>query len=144
MIKNGDRQTYRERWLQMASQFDVAPNQLIFLNRFDTEYEWRGVLSMADVLLDTFPYSGCTTVIEALWLGLDVVTMKGEGYHANTGSSAAIAANMDKNVSSGNLDYIHKACNGNGFAQNFDASAPLWDVIQFGKDFHDLLLSIAP
>jgi protein O-GlcNAc transferase len=47
--------------------------------------DYRRVLQQCDISLDSFPYNGGTTSCETLWLGLPLVTMKGQSFVTRMG-----------------------------------------------------------
>lgn len=49
-----------------------------------------------DIALDTFPYSGGTTTMEALWQGVPVLTFNGDRWAARTSRSLLLAAGLDE------------------------------------------------
>lgn len=57
---------------ELAAEAGVSGDRLRFLSRENSEAVHRGNLSLADIVLDTFPYTGATTTMEALWVGLKV------------------------------------------------------------------------
>jgi protein O-GlcNAc transferase len=47
-----------------------------------------------DIALDTFPYSGATTTVEAIWQGVPVLTFNGDRWAARTSRSVLLAAGL--------------------------------------------------
>jgi protein O-GlcNAc transferase len=62
-----------------------------------------------DLVLDTFPFSGCTTTCEALWMGVPVITCPGETYMSRQSLSIVRTVGLDDAVADGLPDYIDRA-----------------------------------
>lgn len=54
----------------------IAPARIEFLPRLDAA-GYRATFARVDVALDTMPFSGATTTLDALWQGVPVVTLPG-------------------------------------------------------------------
>lgn len=66
--------------------------------------------SLVDVALDTAPYAGTTTTCEALYMGIPVVTLRGQGIHAqNVGASLLAAVQLGDLVATTEEDFVQKA-----------------------------------
>jgi len=62
-----------------------------------------------DCQLDTFPYNGTATTCESLWMGVPVVTMKGERHRSRVSASLLTAADCPELIADTIPDYIRIA-----------------------------------
>jgi len=62
-----------------------------------------------DIALDTFPYSGGSTTMEALWQGVPVLTFSGDRWASRTSSSLLHAAGLSEWVLPSQQSFIHRA-----------------------------------
>jgi len=84
------------RWVEQslraeAQKAGIDPARLIFAPRVPVP-DHLARHRLADLALDTFPYNGHTTVSDALWVGLPVVTYAGRSF------AARVAGSMIANV----------------------------------------------
>jgi len=66
---------------------------------FEGSTDYRGVLetyNRVDIALDTYPYSGTMTTMEALWMGVPVVTLAGNRTLARQAAGQLSAAGLDE------------------------------------------------
>ena len=68
-----------------------------------------GRLGTVDLVLDCAPYSGSTTVMEALWMGVPVVTRTGRLYHQRHGGAVLHAAGLDELIAETDDAYVDVA-----------------------------------
>ncbi|MFZ3120794.1 MAG: hypothetical protein WA159_21020, partial [Variovorax sp.] len=83
----------------------VAEDRLIFsgpssLQDMMAEYE------QVDIALDTLPYNGGTTTYQALWMGVPVVALRGEGFCQRMGHSILSAIGRPEWIAKDEADYV--------------------------------------
>jgi predicted O-linked N-acetylglucosamine transferase (SPINDLY family) len=98
-----------------------------------------------DIALDPFPYPGGTTTIEALWMGVPVLTRRGDRFLSHIGESILHNVGLAQWIALDNDDYVEKAVS---FAAAHDYltrlraglrqqlhSSPLCDAARFARNF---------
>ena len=105
-----------------------------------------------DVCLDTFPYPGVTTSFEAIWMGVPVLTKKGNNFVSRCGESININLNLPDFLANDENDYISKAIiiskNKEKISEvrmslrEKSLNSKLFDKKSFGKAFYDLIKDI--
>lgn len=88
--------------------FGVAADRLLLEGPAD-HFEFLARYADVDLALDTFPYNGGTTTMEALWQGVPVVTFAGDRWASRTGASLLREAGLPEFVADDREDYVSRA-----------------------------------
>ena len=67
--------------------------------------------NLIDIALDTFPYSGGTTSLESYWMGVPVLTKKGDYFISKSTESINKNIGLNDWIANDESDYINKAVN---------------------------------
>ncbi|MBD2771505.1 tetratricopeptide repeat protein [Iningainema tapete] len=128
-------------FMQLAQEEGVSGSRLRFLPLDPTESAHRANFTIADVVLDTFPYNGATTTLETLWMGIPLVTRVGQQFAARNSYTMMINAGITEGIAWTDEEYVEW-----GVRLGKDATlrqqvawklrqsrhtAPLWNARQF-------------
>lgn len=126
----------------------IASQRLIFAPQRDQEAHLAR-LSLADLVLDTWPYGAHTTASDALWCGVPVLTRAGQTFSSRVAASLLKACGLDELVTHEPADYRELAVR---LALDPEAlgalrlrlaenrlQSPLFDTVGFARDFERLL-----
>lgn len=86
---------------------DAVLSKVQFIGGFSDYTKVLELYNNIDLFLDTYPYSGTTTICEALMMGVPVITLNGNDIHERMGSSILINNGLDKLVAKNRTDYIN-------------------------------------
>ena len=95
--------------IQRFKKQNVKKEQLILEGESKTRKELLNIYNKIDIALDPFPFQGNTTSIEALWMGVPIITLKGNRYISHFGESINSNLNMSNWIAENYADYILKA-----------------------------------
>lgn len=77
----------RRRIGDIFASHGVDPGRLQFVAEMESRSDHLANLAEVDVALDPFPFNGCNTTLEALWMGIPVVTRAGDRFLSRMGAS---------------------------------------------------------
>ena len=65
----------------------ITTDRIELLGETPSKADHLGMYRRVDIALDTFPYNGTTTTVEALWMGVPVVALEGSAHISRVGVS---------------------------------------------------------
>ena len=89
-------------------KYDIDESKIIFSKKVKYQDHLER-LTLSDLFLDTFPYGGHTTAIEALNSNLPILTMEGNTFQSKVSSSLLRNLDLNELVTKNEDDYIKKA-----------------------------------
>jgi predicted O-linked N-acetylglucosamine transferase (SPINDLY family) len=95
----------RDRLRAGVAGAGVAAERIAFAPRVDVDEYYR-LYADVDIALDTMPYGGGTTTLDALWMGVPVVAAPGRTPVSRSASSILQALALDAWVAPGPQDYV--------------------------------------
>lgn len=138
----------RQRVSQRFAEHGVPADRLV-LEGPATRADLLAAYHRVDMALDPFPYPGGTTSAEAVWMGVPVLTRRGDCFLSHVGESIAYNAGLPHWIARDDADYLAKAV---AFAQDIPRLAslraglrqqalasPLFDAPRFARHFEQAL-----
>ena len=144
----------RQRYQRLFTKHDVDSSRIRFAGSSPRE-EHLAAYQEVDIALDPFPYNGGTTTMESLWMGVPVVTLRGDRYVSHVGETILKNLGLPEYVTDCEEAYITQAialasdipslaelrgglrdrllnsvlCDGQGFARDLEAAyRQMWEA----------------
>jgi predicted O-linked N-acetylglucosamine transferase (SPINDLY family) len=136
---------------QRFAEQGILPERLL-LEGVESRAELLAAYQRIDIALDTFPYNGTHSMIDALWMAVPVITRVGERFISRCGESLLANAELEDWVASDDDDYLAKAVYFSWDVANLAElrtllreevmESPLFDVAGFARNFEAALWSM--
>jgi predicted O-linked N-acetylglucosamine transferase (SPINDLY family) len=94
LVQTGAGRAGDERVLAAFARHGIEPPRVRLLEKLRAELYYR-MFQEIDICLDTYPYTGCNTTADALWMGVPVVTWAGPSCVTRLGVSAIVLAGLE-------------------------------------------------
>jgi len=133
---------------QRFAECGIAPERLL-LEGGSPRAELLAAYRTVDIALDPFPYPGGTTSVEGLWMGVPVITRRGDRFLSHMGETIAHNAGLPDWIAADNDEYIAKVVK---FATDLEhlaalraslrlqvLASPLFDAPRFARNFEAAL-----
>ena len=99
----------RDSYLRLAQASGIARERLIFLPQGRDDAENQARYRLVDLVLDTMPYGGVNGTIEALDMGVPVVTLVGKRHGERTSFSILRNLGVTATIAATGRDYVEIA-----------------------------------
>jgi len=134
-----------------AERAGIAPERLIFASPVAQDAHIAR-LACADLALDTLPYGSHTTGCDALWVGVPMLTCRGETFAGRVGASLLTAAGLPELIADSPEEYgAHlqelvaqpaRLAEYRDYLERTRGRNALFDTAAFTRDWETLLLEI--
>lgn len=141
----------RERHLEIFNDFGIAADKIELVANLPMK-EYLNLYNRIDIALDSFPHNGHTVTCHTLWMGVPLITLRGDRYAGRMGASVLTLAGMADLIAESKEAYVDIAVN---LASNLEnlalmrkgmrqrlLSSSMCDLKQFARDFENSLLEI--
>jgi len=141
----------RQRTCERFAVHGIDAARLIFED-YAPRADYLAAYHRVDIALDPFPFPGGTTTVEALWMGVPVLTLQGERFLARQGVGLLMNAGLPEWVAADAEDYVARAATHANDLQALAAlrarlrqqvlASPIYDAPRFAQHFEAALRSM--
>jgi len=107
-LRSADKKT-RQRLMSRAEGSGVESARLVFASPLPSMEAHLARYRLADLFLDTFPYGAHATAMDAIWMGLPILTRMGTTMHSRVSASLLKSVGLEELVVGAAEDYEQEA-----------------------------------
>src|SRR5262249_31215380 len=99
----------RALFLARLGDRGVAAQQIELVAALPGRADHLALSHRVDIALDPFPYNGTTTTCEALWMGVPVITLRGNRHAGRVGASLLTQIGLTDLIANSTQEYVEIA-----------------------------------
>ncbi|MBL7224519.1 MAG: tetratricopeptide repeat protein [Desulfobacteraceae bacterium] len=99
----------KHRYMDLFIKNGATSDQIKMLPATSSISDHLDLYNRVDIGLDPFPYNGTTTTCEALWMGVPVVTLRGDRHSARVGASILTRVGLEELITVNEEEYVSRA-----------------------------------
>ncbi len=100
---------FQKRIVTTFAEYGLSEDRLIILDSVPNRADVKERLKLGDIYLDSYPYSGMTSLIDPLEMGLPTVIMEAESSRSKKGASLLRELQIPDLITNSEADYIQLA-----------------------------------
>ena len=93
----------------LFEEMGLAPERLELRGHSPSLEEHLAAYNDVDIALDTFPYTGCTTTADALWMGVPVLTVAGDSMVSRQAAAVLRGVGLDRLICRDGGEMVERA-----------------------------------
>jgi predicted O-linked N-acetylglucosamine transferase (SPINDLY family) len=138
-----DAKSVEKLFFKIAEEEGINYERLKILPLYPTGI-YRANLRIADVVLDTYPFTGGMTTLDVLWMGIPLVTKVGQQWSSRNSYTLMVNAGISEGIAWSDEEYIDwgiKLGKDENLRRKVIAkldesrkTSPIWNARQFTKD----------
>ncbi len=147
-----DHKEVTTKTIQRFASFGINSERLIIEKSIPSYIDHLMTYNYIDISLDTFPYPGVTTSAESLWMGVPVLTLRGDCFISRNGEAIAHNSGQADWIATDCSDYIRKAIYFSSDLNKLSAvrsrlrsqvmNSPFFDTKKFALNFERALMEM--
>ena len=147
--KDLDDKTVFAKTLERFKENNINEDRIILEGGSKSRKELLQAYNRIDIALDPFPFQGNTSTVESIWMGVPVITLKGNRYLFHFGDSINSNLNMNNWIAKNHEEYVSKSLD---FASDLKQlskirktlrqialKSPVFDSARFSQHFSEML-----
>ena len=107
--KNLGEEVERHRVKTLFQEMGLAPERIELRGHSPSLEDHLAAYNDVDIALDTFPYTGCTTTADALWMGVPVLTVAGDSMVSRQAAAVLRGVGLDQWICRDGAEMVEKA-----------------------------------